>query len=227
MKLITVIARYNEDLKWVEDLDTDVVIYNKGSSFDFGMPRVDVPNIGRESETYCRFILDWYDRLHEYDAVVFLQGDPSGHINDPLEIINKYNKKEIAFLSSAISFYKLKLDKILNYINIFELYRILQKDISLDAPLEEDHAEWLTEETETEYLERILELVSLLRINLPEKVGWAPGAQFIVPVEFIYNKSIKWWEDLFVLHYVYEQDDRRSLPHIIERLWPVIWMHKT
>lgn len=227
MKLITVVARYNEDLKWVESLNTDVVIYNKGDSFDFEMPRTDVPNIGRESETYCRFILDWYDRLHEYDAVVFLQGDPEGHINEPLEIINSYKKFEICYLSSSISFFHITLDKILNNINIFELFRILKKECIFNTRLYEDHAEWLTEETERQYLERILELISLLKIDVPEKVGWAPGAQFIVPVEYILNKSIKWWEDLFVLHYIYDQDEERSLPHIIERLWPVIWMHKT
>jgi hypothetical protein len=45
VKLITAVARYNEDLEWVESLNTDVVIYNKGDSFDFVMPRTDVPNI--------------------------------------------------------------------------------------------------------------------------------------------------------------------------------------
>ena len=227
VKLLTVIARYNEDLSWVDQLDTDVIIYNKGVDFNFNIPRTDVENIGRESETYIRFILEWYDKLAEYDACVFLQGDPFGHYSNPVEFINNYNTNKIARLGTSIAFYEIANKKILNNINNFTLGKILGKDIKTNFKLSENHAAWLEKDSETQYLIWIIELCSIMRIDIPEKVGWTPGAQYIVPVKYILNKNIKWWEDLYLLHHIYENDDTRSLPHIVERVWPLIWEHST
>jgi hypothetical protein len=225
MKKISVIARYNEDLSWVQYLDTDVIIYNKGETFEFDIPRLDVDNFGRESETFCRFILDWYDKLSEYDACVFLQGDPSGHSIDPIQIINTYNSDIVQPISTSLAFYDVKIKNVLNYTDNYALGKILEKDINFNFEMVDNHAAWLKESTETIYLKHILELFSLLRIVPPEKIAWAPGAQYIVPVKYILNKNIKWWEDLYLLHYIYAEDEKRSLPHIIERAWSVIWNH--
>jgi hypothetical protein len=227
VKIITAIARYNEDLKWVKELNTDIVIYNKGEDFNFDMPRTDVENVGRESETFCHFILEWYDALKDYDACAFLQGDPSGHFANPVETINNYNSNEIVRLGTSIAFYEINSTKILHNVNNFTLAKILGKDVKTNYKLSENHAAWLDIDTESEYLTWIIELCSLLRIDIPEKVGWTPGAQFIVPVKYILNKDIKWWEDLYLLHYVYKSDKTRSLPHIVERVWPIIWEHST
>ena len=78
-KKLTIVARYNEDICWTEKLPGDVVIYNKGKDFPWDTPRVDVENFGRESESYVRGILEFYEKLPEYDSVVFLQGDPFHH----------------------------------------------------------------------------------------------------------------------------------------------------
>jgi hypothetical protein len=227
VKLITVIARYNENLEWVKQLNTDVIIYNKGDDFNFEMPRTDVENKGRESETFCRFILEWYDALKDYDACVFLQGDPSGHFVNPVETINNYNSQEIIRLGTTIAFYEISSSKTLNNINNFTLAKILGKDIKTNYKLSENHAAWLELGSESEYLTWIIELCSLLRIDIPQKVGWTPGAQYIVPVQYILSKDIKWWEDLHLLHYIYMNDKTRSLPHIVERVWPIIWEHTT
>ena len=145
----------------------------------------------------------------------------------PVETINNYNSNEIVRLGSVIAFYEIKGKNILHNINNFTLYKILGKDVKTNYKLNENHASWLDIDTESEYLTWIIELCSLLRIDIPEKVGWTPGAQFIVPVKYILNKDIKWWEDLYLLHYVYKSDITRSLPHIVERVWPIIWEHST
>lgn len=49
---LVVIARYDEDLDWVKNLKECVLIYNKGNDFPYDFPRIDVPNKGREAETY-------------------------------------------------------------------------------------------------------------------------------------------------------------------------------
>lgn len=83
-----VVARYNEDLAWIARVigasGASVTVYDKGAS----PPRSDwvrVPNVGREAETFARFICDNYQAWkHAGDstapaAVVFLQGNPFEH----------------------------------------------------------------------------------------------------------------------------------------------------
>lgn len=74
-----VVAKYTEDVSWVRELCCNYVIYDKSK---------DIPNVGRESETYLRFILENYDNLPEY--TVFLQGKPFDHLREwSVKFINK------------------------------------------------------------------------------------------------------------------------------------------
>jgi hypothetical protein len=73
-----VIARFNEDISWANDLDK--VIIQKG---------VDMPNIGREPASYLWFIIHNYEMLSgEY---VFCQGNPFDHDKNFVENIQKTN----------------------------------------------------------------------------------------------------------------------------------------
>lgn len=83
-KLQLVIARYQEDVAWLNNVsdDIEIVIYNKGKK-DI-LPKllrkvtvIDVANLGRESETYCRHMIQNYHNLAEY--TIFSQGDPFCH----------------------------------------------------------------------------------------------------------------------------------------------------
>ena len=95
-KKLTIVARYNEDIEWTLDLDGDILIYNKGEEWPWDdIPRVDIDNYGRESETYVRSIIEMYEMLDNYDYVIFMQGNPFDHIDDPVETINKYNPIEV------------------------------------------------------------------------------------------------------------------------------------
>ena len=60
-----VVAKYQENLQWTKDLD-NVLIYDKSQS--------QLENVGREAETFLRYIVDHYSNLPEY--VIFLQGRP-------------------------------------------------------------------------------------------------------------------------------------------------------
>lgn len=77
-----IIARYNEDVSWLESLPADeVVIYNKGDVDVEGSNIRNLPNIGRESHTYLDYITSNYNNLP--DIVIFSQGNIVDHI--PLE----------------------------------------------------------------------------------------------------------------------------------------------
>jgi hypothetical protein len=53
----------------------------------------DIPNVGREAETYLRYIIENYNCLPEY--VAFLQGHPFDHLKytkaDFFDILTQYN----------------------------------------------------------------------------------------------------------------------------------------
>jgi len=77
MKTKYIIARYNENIKWTNFAKEKCIIYNKGDKLGI-VNEILVPNVGRESETYLRFIIENYDNLP--DICVFLQGKISDHI---------------------------------------------------------------------------------------------------------------------------------------------------
>ena len=74
-----VIAHFNEDLNWTEEINNvfPITIYHKGSSplFD-GV--IQLPNVGREAHTFLTHIVTHYDSLA--DVTLFLQGNPLDHI---------------------------------------------------------------------------------------------------------------------------------------------------
>mgnify|MGYP001498681357 CR=1 FL=1 len=73
-----IVARYNEDISWTKQVDfADVIIYNKGADEIPGA--ILLPNVGRESGTYLRFIIDNYDSLEKDSLYIFLQGNPFEH----------------------------------------------------------------------------------------------------------------------------------------------------
>ena len=88
MNVELVIARYNEDLSWLNKVkNKKITIYNKGESIKEKYIKLD--NIGRESHTYLYHIINNYDNLS--DITIFSQGDPFFHspkfidlIKDPL-----------------------------------------------------------------------------------------------------------------------------------------------
>ena len=61
-----VVAKFNENIEWTKELGGNVIIYDKS------VPPL--KNIGREAETYLRYIIEHYNNLPEY--VIFLQGNP-------------------------------------------------------------------------------------------------------------------------------------------------------
>lgn len=97
MKIDIVIARYKEDIRWINTIDKqfNIIVYNKGTPIktkmnDNVLVRT-IPNVGREAETYFRYLYEQYDNLP--DATIFLQGHPFSHCDDVYGFIN--NVKDV------------------------------------------------------------------------------------------------------------------------------------
>ena len=83
MKNHFVVARYNENLDWIINIDHniyDIYVYNKGNKIDNlqNCKIIDLANTGRESHTYLTHIINYYDNLPE--NIVFTQGYPFDHV---------------------------------------------------------------------------------------------------------------------------------------------------
>jgi len=107
-----VVARYNENIDWLYPLKENIIIYNKGNSLQSqywnttmtptttnnptttsnlitNVNYFEVTNMGRETETYLRYIIDNYHNLP--DVICFTQGNIKDHRKgDPLIIIKNY-----------------------------------------------------------------------------------------------------------------------------------------
>ena len=75
MTIEIVVARYLEDLSWLNNIPRQIParIYDKS-------PSGDMPNVGREAHTYLHHICENYDALP--DLIVFAQGKPFDHAFD-------------------------------------------------------------------------------------------------------------------------------------------------
>lgn len=110
-ELTIVVARYNEDIANFIPFNNNLMVYNKGNNnIDPLINHENVikcPNLGRESGTYIKHIVENYDNLAEY--TIFTQGNPCDHIvmNDPIssfkkidEIFNEKKNYKFKYISS-------------------------------------------------------------------------------------------------------------------------------
>jgi hypothetical protein len=72
-----VVARYNEDIKWLNNEMPNCIVYNKGDKLNIEN-EILLENVGRESETYLQYIITNYNNLP--DVVVFTQARISDHV---------------------------------------------------------------------------------------------------------------------------------------------------
>lgn len=99
-----VIAHYKENIDWLSKLNPSnirhILVYSKEqynlrSDLNDKIIHTHLPNTGRESSTYLRYCIDYYDNLADF--VIFLQANPCEHrVCSPtilkwLEIIDKDN----------------------------------------------------------------------------------------------------------------------------------------
>jgi hypothetical protein len=87
-ELDLVVARYTEDLSWLNAVPPQYRQHVYDKSYGSGVPGViQIPNVGREAHTYIHHICANYNRLAKY--TVFCQGDPFHHLPDWLMILDQ------------------------------------------------------------------------------------------------------------------------------------------
>lgn len=189
-----IIAKYNENIDWLKNVNLDTIIYNKGKEFNLeeirGQKNIieefKLPNIGRESHTLLFHIIKNYNNLP--DVTVFLQANPFDHLGN---LTDKYPNVEL------IDF----LNNLPEFDNLFG-FGIYHSDIG--------------------YIELRSKIFEELKIK-DSKYGntFSVGCQYIFPKNVIlkkplefYKKIQSWHEDPnngFLFH--------EHLPCIIERTW--------
>lgn len=91
-----IFARYHEDINWIYKyplVANNAIIYNKGKSIEknnsFNTPIIElsnIPNHGRESDTYLNHIVNNYTSLDDY--IIFSQANPFDHSPNFIKIIH-------------------------------------------------------------------------------------------------------------------------------------------
>jgi hypothetical protein len=80
-----VVARFEEDLSWLNGIKHKIKIYNKGQN-NINRDFIPLANIGREATTILYHIITQYDNLSEY--TIFLQGNPFQHYTKTKELLH-------------------------------------------------------------------------------------------------------------------------------------------
>lgn len=216
LKNLLIVAKYNENISWVENLNCDVIIYNKGEKTDPKYYALDIDNFGREAETYLRAICNLYEKIDElYDHVIFLQGNPFDHNPNILDIIPQDNKdivyKYPHFLTEG-NFRWVSLG-------------IRQFGLSELKPTELRMAKC------TDVYSQILKN-TLTALDLPWYNSYIcyPNAQFIIPKKYICAKPLEWWQNAYnFFDYceknAYKTTDYPGMAYVLEQLWYTIFTH--
>ncbi len=95
-----VVARYNEDINWTNQIKFPCLIFNKGEFTENEFERLE--NKGREGDTYLNYVIKYYDDLPDY--VLFCQGNPTSNCKDFVNDVNKITTldENIIFMSDRI-----------------------------------------------------------------------------------------------------------------------------
>lgn len=94
MSVKYVIARFNENITWLDDISNDCIIYNKGEPLNIPN-EILRENVGRESDVYLHYIITNYNHLP--DVVVFSQAKLVDHYFRSDDIKHLTQLKDQAF----------------------------------------------------------------------------------------------------------------------------------
>jgi len=226
-KRIFVIARYKENLDWVYNLKGNIAVYNKSETFEYNFPRHDVENFGRETETFIKFIVQYYNQLDDYDSVVFLQGNPFDHCENILEKLNSIDCKSFEYLSDklAITTFPNEDYFILHLSTMCRLFNI-EHDWNIHK-FSKSENDGNVKISSIRHLENCMALCYSLGIPTQGKqYEWASGCQYQVPVKMIKNKPLQWWLNIHNMHTFFSSAKKLDFySYVLETIWPLIFKY--
>lgn len=184
-----VIARYKENITWIDTLNlnpriNNIYIYNK-----FYNESIQLPNVGREAHTYLYHIINNYNNLD--DINIFVQGDPFPHSHN---------------------FYK-KISELINTTDNFDIIPLgnitIENENNINRKHKALHPHGL-------FLAYFMDLLFDIKIDINQTVNVSYGAQFACSKQAIRNRPIEFYQ--FLLKFV-SHEVRPIEAYIFERLW--------
>ena len=199
-KFQIVVARYNEDIRWLLPFRHITIIYNKGKN-NFILNKfetIQLENFGRESHTYLYHIITNYDNLAE--RTIFFQGKINDH--KVLDIERYFSEEEDIISNYNVS----KIDILKRRINHFGKYK-KEYFNGLMKICEYNPYDWIK---------------NIIGINLDNldifNVIW--GANFSISKKLILSKPKVFYENIFrYINYHINPEEG----HILERSWYLIF----
>ena len=199
-KFQLVVARYNEDIKWLLPFSNITIIYNKGDNHYLlnNFNTIKLKNVGRESHTYLYHIIENYNNLP--DKIIFFQGKIDDH--KILEIEQYFGKDDYIG-----KFSKLKNDKLKNKIEHYGKWEKQYNDGTMK----------ICNYTPYDWLEKIIGL-NLSELEDEFNVVW--GANFSINKNIILSKPKSFYENI-IRHIDYHPNPEEG--HFLERSWYLIF----
>lgn len=199
-KIQIVVARYNEDIKWLLPFKDVTIIYNKGqylpllNSFNF----INLDNVGRESHTYLYHIIENYDNLS--DKTIFFQGNIRDH---KILNIEKYFGTE-NFIGN---FSKINIEQLKKNIEHYGKWQIEYKNNKMKKN-NYTVFDWLTK------------IIGIEINNEMDEFNVVWGANFAISKELILSKPKRFYENIIrYLNYHINPEEG----HYLERTWYLIF----
>lgn len=225
LKNLLIVARYNEDISWVENLNCDVIIYNKGEELDPKYQAINIDNFGREAETYLRAICNLYEKIDElYDHVIFLQGNPFDHNPDILNFLPQDNNN----LAYKYPYFLTKDN--FRWVSLY-FKQFGTSEFEVQNKYDKNNLNWLKMASSNEvYLDILRNTLNNLELPWYNSYICYPNAQFIIPKKYICAKPFEWWQNAYNLFdycekNAYKNTDYPGMAYIFEQLWYTIFTH--
>jgi len=208
-----VIARYREDVSWVEGLGFPAVVYDK--SGESGRPEPSsgqvawepLPNVGREAHTYLHHIVTRYPDFAEF--TVFLQGDPFRHMGEgagPQTLRERILRNvRLGVKFTGFAWYKLKCDRLGRPHAMADPEGMGRwKGWGKDIPVGAVYAELFAGEAPETFLATV------------------PAGLLFVSKDRLLSRSKSFYERCLKL-VLDDPEDERNTGHAFERLWQVLF----
>lgn len=204
-----VVAHYNEDLSWLEEVMSACCVYSKGGDKNAPpYPHIKLPNIGREGHTYLHHIVERYDTLA--DVTIFLQGRIDDHITISLdEIIHR----SLATKDGQVTTFP---------------FRELESFDHWDGVPWDEYPSWKkwssmprvdAAKTPGQYWQQFFN-----SDKVPESVGFAPGALFAVRKSTIQQYSRSFYQSYLEEMFLGKMEHvNPETGHYVERFWLAMW----
>jgi len=196
-----IVARYNENISWIESNYDNVFVYNKGEEniqTNFNIKKL--CNVGRESHTYLYHIVENYNNLNEIN--IFTQGSILDHGINELILFNYYIQALKYGASLNRDFYPEWMEKFGGY-----------KDFRID-----EHGE--KQVSKSKY--SLYEWKEHFNISKDDKpFRWYQKAVFAVSKDLIYTRDLNFYKNL--LNDPELNQLNPEIGHYYERSWVKIF----